>query len=185
MASGKQILLHLIQKFSQKRSDPKSLRDVSEDIRFGFLVHGSTAPDSWFDAERIAWISDTDENEYVRQGIGLRGSKYFLSDIVHELTCPDEIPAHIAEKFPDLTTEEYHSISRMIFLITIACEYHSSLESVENGGAINLEELERFRRSYHQKMKNFREAPSEYLTGMEGVDEYHRRYERIRRDLEE
>ncbi|MCP4264200.1 MAG: hypothetical protein GY777_01260 [Candidatus Brocadiaceae bacterium] len=73
MPSGKQVLLHLLQKFSQQVQDEEDLSEVSEDLRVALLLHGSTPDDMWFKVERMAWLSKKDEEysdeEPVRQGL--------------------------------------------------------------------------------------------------------------------
>lgn len=49
MPSGKQILLSLLTEYSQKQSDS----GCSENLRAGFLIHGSTPDHMWADVDNI------------------------------------------------------------------------------------------------------------------------------------
>ncbi len=58
MPSGKQVLLHLLEKYSLHLHEEKDLSEISEDLRIAFLLHGSTPEHMWYDVENIEWGND-------------------------------------------------------------------------------------------------------------------------------
>jgi hypothetical protein len=81
MPSGKQILLSLLNECSQRLVEGQDVEVVSEQLKAGLLLHGSTPDEMWFHVDRMAWISENEDGEIVRQGLGLREKNIFLSDL--------------------------------------------------------------------------------------------------------
>ncbi len=164
MPSGKQVLLHLLEEYSQKLQDDEDLSEVSENLRIALLLHGSTSEDMWFNVERISWLSETDENgEVDRQGLGIKGKNIFLSDIFESMTYDSNIPERVKIDFPDLTDEEFESANHIMWLLLIAPQFFSSLSSIENEGNIDLDQVSKHLIGYRKKLAVFRKDPGDYL----------------------
>ena len=79
MASGKQILLSILKELSQNGSSEWNT-DSSNNIRAGFLLHGSSAKYMWPLVERLSWKEiteadvqeDGDSNKLIKKGMGDR-----------------------------------------------------------------------------------------------------------------
>src|SRR5580698_5403813 len=116
MPSGKQILLRVLSELSQGAARSPANDLISDKVRAAFLLHGSTAPESWPAVEHLQWSTDTGKLfKTVREGITYDG--IFLSDLFEELVVPDGIPPHIASKYPQLSPEGYREALRFIWLI--------------------------------------------------------------------
>ena len=165
MASGKQILLHLLNKYSLKFHKKEELEDISEDIRGGFLLHGSTPPDMWRNVENIEWGNKlNEENKVISQGLKVRGKDIMFSDILELIIWDNEvIPKRVAKQFPDLTIDEYKSVTHLIWLLSKSVEYSTWLSEVENNGKLDIEYMERLFISYRKKMKLYRKNPDDFL----------------------
>ena len=86
MPSGKQILLHLLEKYSLDFQEEENLSEVSENLRAAFLLHGSTPEKMWYNVENIEWGSKKDEkNQIVIQGLKIRGKDILLSELFEEI----------------------------------------------------------------------------------------------------
>lgn len=170
MPSGKQVLLYLLQKFSQKVQNEEDLFEVSEDLRAALLLHGSTPDHMWFNVERIAWLSEEDEDGPIRQGLGLRGKNIFLSDIFESMTYDDEIPENVKRDFPNLTKDEFTSATDIMWLLLSSTQWFDCLSSVENNGQLDMKQVKDWMISYRQKMNLFRKDPADYLIGLDNID---------------
>jgi len=137
MPSGKQILLALFSKFSQEFQEAGALQHVSDVMRAGLLLHGSTAEETWFKVARAAWLSEEDKDGHVRQGLGLEKQRIFLSDLFEEITASAKIPEPVRKAYPALTKSEYESATFLMWLILSSCQFFSGLASVENGGKLD------------------------------------------------
>lgn len=56
-------------------------------------------------------------------GLKLKGKQILLSDVIHMVE-DRKIPNEIAERYPDLTEDEWAAISRMATMILLALEEH-------------------------------------------------------------
>ncbi len=162
MPSGKQLLLHLLEKNSI-HPEEQNLSETSEDIRIALLLHGSTNEDMWFNAERVAWSSDPDKHDHSRQGLSVRGKDYFISDIFESMINDAKIPESVKTDFPKLTQEEFHSVNHIIWLILTAFEWNSYHDQIEDKGQINQEQVNKWLNVYRQKLQAFREDPGDFV----------------------
>ena len=162
MPSGKQILLSVLQELSQKRST--DLHEATDRLNPAMLVHASTAYETWFTVEKHGWLSETDADydDSVRQGIGLRESNVFLSDLFECIVDSPEVASKVKEKYPQLSQEDYEDATSMIWQLLSALQYYSELDSVENDGKLDLEERDRFITCYLKKLKRHREDPDKF-----------------------
>lgn len=163
MPSGKQVLIHLIEKHSQNESSEQDLHEISENFRIALLLHGSTSTDMWFNFERLAWHSKTDESGTLRQGLGLRGKEIFLLDIFEDIFHNDRILEAINSELSHLTEDELEDSVHTILLLLWATEFCSQLNQVENGGVLDHNQLKKWYKSYREKLANFRLDPGEFL----------------------
>lgn len=163
MPSGKQVLLALMSRFSQRQHDAGELDDVSARFIAGLLLHGSTADDTWIALDRIGWIEGETEWRGFRQGPGLREGQVFLADLFEVMTESEEIPESVKRAFPSLRQEEYSSAILVMWLMLSACQFHKGLECVENGGKLDPAEESRMVESMVKKLKLFREDPWDFL----------------------
>lgn len=175
MPSGKQVLLHFLNKYSLALQADEDLSEVSEDLRVAFLLHGSTPPDMWTHVDNIEWGSEryddhdvevygANKNDVYRQGLKIKGKDIMLSDLFEVITWEDEkIPEDVAERFPDLTIGEYKSAIHIMWLLFKGLEYNATLAKVENNGQLDMEQVGRWLISYRKKMKLFREGPDDFF----------------------
>ena len=163
MPSGKQVLLSLLNDCSQRLVEGGGVAEVTDRLRAGLLLHGSTADEMWFHAERMAWISESEEGEMVRQGIGLKEKNIFLSDLFEYIVSDETIPDGVKKKYPTLTQKEYNSASRIIWCLISSLGYFPQLASVEDNGNLDTVAAENLLLSYINKLKLFREDPDEII----------------------
>ncbi len=128
----------------------------------------------WFNVERLAWLSEKDEDGHTRQGLGLKGKNIFLSDIFSSMTYDEDIPNQVKKDFPKLTKEEYISATEIIWLLLISTQWFSSLSSLENDGVLDMEPVKNWLQSYRKRLIDFRKDPGEYLgiTDTAAIQEY-------------
>ena len=167
MASGKQILLHLLRKYSLQKTKNEDLADASEDIRVGFLLHGSTPKEMWYNVDTIEWGEEIDEdsNETISQGLKIKGKDISLTELFEYLTWDSDIkiPSKISKRFPELTQSEFYSATRIMSLILTSIEWSNWLSEVENNGEMDYVELDKYLKSYKEKLTSFREDPEKYF----------------------
>lgn len=168
MPSGKQVLLHFLEKYSLAFQEEEDLSEVSEDLRVAMLLHGSTPDEMWYNVENIEWGNKRDsEDEIATQGLKIKGKDILLSELFEEIQQiiwdNKKIPTRVAKLFPQLTADEYKSAIHIIWLLLTAMEYSRYFSQVENGGQLDLEKVEKSLISYKRKMKLFRENPKEFL----------------------
>ncbi len=88
MASGKQILINFLKKYSLQKTKKKDLVDVSEDIRVGFLLHGSTPKETWQIVDTIEWGEETadESDEVINQGLRIKDKNISLPELFDYMT---------------------------------------------------------------------------------------------------
>lgn len=167
MASGKQVLLHFLKKYSQQRTKKEDLVDVSENIRVGLLLHGSTSKESWRIVDTIEWGEEIDEesNEILSQGLKIKDKNISLTELFEYITWESEtkVPKKVAKRFPELTLSEYDVATRIMGLILSSIEWSCWLSEVENDGNMDFVELSKYLKSYKEKLGNYREDPENYV----------------------
>jgi hypothetical protein len=162
MPSGKQILLSLLNECCQRLVEGQDVEVVSEQLKAGLLLHGSTPDEMWFHVDRMAWISENEDGEIVRQGLGLREKNIFLSDLF-ECMVSNEIPDKVIEEYPNLTKNEYNSATSIIWCLLSSLQFFSQLISVENDGNLDEVQAEKLVDGYRKKLEKFRENPDEII----------------------
>lgn len=165
MPSGKQVLLHLLEKYSLTLQEEGDLQNVSEDLRVAFLLHGSTSNEMWHNVDKIEWGSEYNgEGKLTRQGLSIKGKSIMLSDLFEAITPSiKQIPSHISKSFPGLTLDEFNSATHLMWLSLKSIEFSSGLSQVENNGTMDFNQLEKWLNSYKNKMALFRENPNGFL----------------------
>ena len=154
MPSGKEILLRVLSELSQGATPPAISPEISDKVRACFLLHGSTASESWPAVEHIQWSAEND-----RQGITYDG--IFLTDLFEDLTFKDGIPSHVANKYPELSPERYQEAMRFIWLILSSVQWFKCLAEVENE-ADSKAQGDDLLANYIQKLHHFREHPEDF-----------------------
>lgn len=161
MPSGKQILLRVLTELSQGALPPPTGAEITDRVKAGFLLHGSTASESWPAVERLEWSEGRDKDgEVYRHGITYEG--IFLSDLLGELITPDEVPAHLAAKYPELSPQKYHEAMGFIWLILSSVQWFSQLGSVEEDSD-NKVTGEKLLANYMGKLRHFRVHPEDFI----------------------
>lgn len=167
MASGKQILIHFLKKYSLQKTKKEDLIDVSEDIRVGFLLHGSTPKEMWQIVDTIEWGEETadESDEVINQGLRIKDKNISLPELFDNMTWESEhkIPKRVAKRFPELTQSEYYAATRIMGLIFSSIEWKQQLTEVENGGKLDSVVLDRYLKSYKEKLGYYREDPENYI----------------------
>lgn len=167
MASGKQILIHFLKKYSLQKTKKEDLIDVSEDLRVGFLLHGSTPKEMWQIVDTIEWGEETadESDEVINQGLRIKDKNISLPELFDNMTWESEhkIPKRVAKRFPELTQSEYYAATRIMGLIFSSIEWSQQLTEVENGGKLDSVVLDRYLKSYKEKLGYYREDPENYI----------------------
>ena len=166
MVSGKQILLSLLGEYSQKKTPNQQLEKITERLKSGLLLHGSSAKFMWSTVEQLTWIEQkTDiyqgDDEVKKQGLGLKDSGLLLSDLFGMITESEEIPENIKEVYPEITKEAYKAGTHTIWLLLKALEWSKSYEDVELG-KLDENEKERFLNNYQRKLEEYRNDPDDF-----------------------
>jgi hypothetical protein len=159
MPSGKQVLLSVLQKYSQSKQENIDLASVSDRVKSALALHCSTAGETMAKLEKLSWLSESSESEVVKQGLGLSKGKVFLSDLFEELIQEDEIPARVKNRFPSLTQEDYSDSLDMIWSLLSSLQYWDELSSVENDGQLDQLESEKLLKTGSKSLKSFGEDP--------------------------
>ncbi|UGS19921.1 hypothetical protein [Flavobacterium cyclinae] len=167
MASGKQILLHFLNKFSLKKTNKEALAEASETIRVGFLLHGSTPKEAWQMVDTIEWGEEIEEEsqEVISQGLRIKDKNISLTELFDYMTWDSDAvrPQKVGERFPELKQSEYYAATRVMALVLSSIEWSSWLSEIEQDGKIDPSELEAFLTSYKEKLKNYRNDPENYV----------------------
>ncbi|WP_128755249.1 hypothetical protein [Aquimarina sediminis] len=167
MASGKQILLSLLSEYSQKMTASNQIKKVTERIKSGLLLHGSTANFMWKTVEQLAWVQqapniELGDNEVKEQGLGLKDANLLLSDLFGLITESEGIPENIKEMYPEITPEAYQAGTHIIWSLLKALEWSKTYEGVENSGQLDINEKERLLNRYEQKLVEYRNDPEDF-----------------------
>lgn len=166
MPSGKQILLHFLQKYSLGVQRHEKTEEISENIRVGLLMHGSTNDEMWQNVDTIEWGAKVNNQEEIYcQGISIKNKSIFLTDLFEHMIwdAEESIPPKVKERFPELTQSEYEAAISIISLLLSSFEWSDHLSKIEQGGKIDTETLEKHLKSYKKKMRLYRENPEAYL----------------------
>jgi len=167
MSSGKQVLLHFLKKYSQQKQKPEDLEEVSENLRVGFLVHGSTQKEMWHNVDAIEWGDEksADGERFVGQGLKVKNKDIPFAELFEYIVwnSESEIPKEVQERFPNLTQKEYASATHLMSLILSSVEYWDDLSEVENNGKLDHEVVEGYLESYKKKLGYYREDPEGYF----------------------
>ena len=167
MPSGKQILLSLLQDCSQRLVEGAEIADVTDRLKAGLLLHGSTPDEMWFHAERMTWLSKVEDGEITKQGLGLKDKDIFLSDLFNYIVWDEDIPRKVKEEIPNITQKEYNSAIHIIGCLLSSLQWYECLSSVENAGNLDQKTSEKLIASYRKKLAAFRENP-DAIIGQEG-----------------
>ncbi len=165
MPSGKQVLLHYLEKYSLNFQDNEDLSDVSENLRVALLLHGSTSNEMWYHVDNIEWGNEiNEEDKIIKQGLKVKDKDIMLSELFKYMTWDDEkIPKNVSDRFSSLDIKEYKSAIHIIWLLLKSIEHSTWLSSVENNGKMDFEELQKYLVSYKKKINSFRKDPNDFL----------------------
>lgn len=159
MPSGKQVLLNLLQKYSQTPQKDSELEEATKDIQSALCAHCSTSGETMEKIIQMGWLSLSDKDGLVKQGLGLKKSNVFISDIFEELIEVDEMPERITKRFPNLTQKEYSTALDMIEWLLSSLQYWEELHAVENGGIIEESEKEKILIGYKRWLDSYKREP--------------------------
>ena len=167
MPSGKQILVSLLSEYSQKKTVKNQLEKITERVKAGLLLHGSTAKLMWPTVEQLTWIEQTPDieqgdDEVKKQGLGLKDADLLLSDFFSVITEGEEIPDHIKENYPEITKEAYTAGIHIIWSLLKALEWSKTYEDAENLGKLDESEKESMIAVYERKLIEYRNDPEDY-----------------------
>lgn len=167
MASGKQILIHFLKKYSLQKTKKEDLAEVSENIRVGLLLHGSTPKEMWQIVDKIEWGEETadESDEVITQGLRIKDKNISLPELLDYITWKSEhkVPKRVAKRFPELTQSEYYAATRIIGLVLSSIEWSEWLSEVENGGKLDSVEINKYLKSYKEKLGYYREDSEDYI----------------------
>lgn len=159
MPSGKQVLLKILQDYSQQRLADNDLEQASETIRSALCGLCSTSSETMEEIQEMGWLSYSDDGELVKQGLGLVKADVFLSDLFEELIEDNEIPDRIKERFPELTQQQYSSGLDMIWWFLSSVQYWEELSPVENGGVLEDDKAKEHLNNYKNWLKRYEKEP--------------------------
>lgn len=167
MASGKQILLSLLTDYSQRQTAPDDLENVSQRVKAGLLLHGSTSNAMWKMVDQMSWVERLNDTEgqpsYLEsQGLGLKESGLLLSDLFDLTIAKPDIPKDIEDAYPELTPDAYKAGVHMIGLLLRAMEWSIAMEAVEENGVLDEAEKDRLLSSYLNKLHEYALDPDDY-----------------------
>src|SRR6478735_2541230 len=147
MPSGKQILLSLLRTYSQQGVDAITQREVTDRLKAGLLLHGSTAEETWAMVERVEWVREDGV-----QGLGVARTGTLALAIFEALVADHVLPEHVARKFPGLSQADYEAAVFVLWALVSQVCFYDELRSVENGGALDEAESERLITNYREKL---------------------------------
>lgn len=156
MPSGKQVLLNVLQEYSQNLQCEQDLDEVSMTLKSALCVHCSTSSETTKQINELAWLSQSEEGALVKQGIGLAKPNVFLSELFETLIEDSNIPKSVTERFPTLTKDQYSTGLDMIWHLLSSMQYWSELSSVENGGILKTEERDKILSGYRKYLEGFK-----------------------------
>lgn len=167
MPSGKQILLSILKELSQNNESTLN-QESSDNVKAGFLLHGSSASYMWPLVEKLSWQKITEEdwqedgdpNKTIKKGIGIEQG--LLSDLFDVMWEENEIPDTVKERFPTISTEDFNAGMTAIKLLLTSLEWHSSLNEVENEGELETTARTTMMDNYKRKLKEYRIDPEDY-----------------------
>lgn len=158
MPSGKQILLSLLQTYSQQGVDAIAQPEVTDRLKAGLLLHASTAEETWAQVERIAWV----RGEGV-QGLGVARTGTLALAIFEALIGDHLLPEHVAREFPGLSQADYEAAVLVLWAVVSQVCFYDGVNSVENGGALDQAESERLIANYREKLALHRKDPGAFF----------------------
>ncbi len=167
MASGKQILLSSLIESSQKFQKEGETESVSEELKAGLLLHGSTASFMWKMVEKLGWINqriviDEEVGDIEKQGLGLAKQNVLLSVIFEKITDNEHLLETVKSDYPAIEKEDLEAAIHIIWLLLKSLEWSKNTESVEDNGKLDLKEKEHLINSYKRKLNDYREDPEDY-----------------------
>ena len=164
MPSGKQILLSLLQRFSQQPQETADLDLVSDQVRAGLLLHGSTSEETWLRIERMAWLSEEDSAGRIRQGLGIGGQQgVFLADLLEAIAEDDSLLVNLRDSYPDLGRADLRAALQVTWLLLSSLEFRENLAPVEGADDPDEEQMSRMLSSYLAKLRLSRDDPDAYF----------------------
>lgn len=167
MPSGKQILLSLLTEHSQCKTAPGDIEAVTQRMKAGLLLHGSSSNAMWKMTDELAWLERLNETEgkpsYLEtQGLGLADSGLLLSELFELMTQTSDIPEDIQAIYPELTEEAYQAGVHSIWLLLRAVEWAAALENLEDNGVLNELEKDDLIEAYERKLIAFQNDPEDF-----------------------
>jgi hypothetical protein len=155
MPSGKQVLLKVLQEYSQKRQEESDLKNVSEVVKSALCAHCSTSGETMEKISDLGWLSYTEDGRIVKQGLGLVKPNVFLSDLFEELIEDTKIPERVSARFPNITQDQYTFGLDMIWWVLSSLQYWEELSSVENGGVLEESEAKKLINGYKKWLRSY------------------------------
>ena len=168
MKSGRQILIHLLNEYSKKFQEKEFEETISDRIKAGLLIHGSSSQQMFEFVEKSAWITqnlivDSKDCGAQRQGLGLKSQNLLLSDLFCLITEGEEnIPESVKETYPELDKENYKAGINLIYLLLRLFEwnsYNSKIEEQED----NIEEADKMLNNYLRILKEYQRNPKDFF----------------------
>lgn len=159
MPSGKQVLLKVLQQYSQQQQQESDLEQASEVVQSALCLHCSTSGETMEKILEMGWLSYSKDEKLVKQGLGLSEPNVFLSDLFEELIEDDKMPQRIKDRFPEITQQQYDSGLDMIWWLLSSLQYWSQLSSVENQGVLDEAEADKLLKGHKRWLNSFKKEP--------------------------
>ena len=141
MKSGKQILLWLLSQYSQKFINRDEIENISNRIKAGLLLHGSSSEEMFEIVEKTTWITkdlihiekNNVENNlgHYRQGLGLKKYNLLLEELFELIIDENKIPKGLKKECPGITLDDYQAGIHLIKLLLLAVEWNKTNNDIE------------------------------------------------------
>ena len=164
MKSGKQILLWLLSQYSQKFINRDEIGNISNRIKAGLLLHGSSSEEMFEMVEKTTWITkdlihiENIENNlgHYRQGLGLKKYNLLLEELFELIIDENKIPKRLKKECPGITLDDYQAGIHLIKLLLLAIEWNRANNDIEKETP-NTEIAEKLINVYINQLKQYRD----------------------------
>ena len=165
MPSGKQTLLSLLTAYSRRYSEASDLEEISDLVKAGFLLHGSSSNNMWKTVEDIAWKSHSTEEDgltVTEQGITLVPSGILLTDLLGVISEDETLINHVRETYPEISSDAFQSAMHIIWLLLKSVQWSKAHEEIESEIDTDGVQRKKSLKAYQRKLKDYRKDPKDY-----------------------
>ncbi|MEP3890413.1 MAG: hypothetical protein ABJN69_08085 [Hellea sp.] len=165
MPSGKQTLLSLLTEYSQRYSETSDLDEISDRVKAGLLLHGSSSNSMWKAVEDITWKSHCAREDgltVTEQGLTLEPSGILLTDLFSVISEDETLINHVRKTYPEISPDAFQSALHIIWLLLGSVEWSKAHEEIESKIDVDGAQQKKSLKAYQRKLKEYREDPEDY-----------------------